>query len=154
MPEKPPTSAFESLSARYSSRRRIQCVEGWQFRRPLLQIRAAPWVQVAHSFAGGRKRPPQRTRPELFVLDLDPPPSGEIEFFNKLRRTIPGPRRSSSPQGPRARVRAERGTRRCGPIHRRTIRPGGVWRCRPGTAWALGGPAHVRPPRHAARHCT
>jgi DNA-binding response OmpR family regulator len=31
-------------------------------------------------------------KPDLFVLDLDPPPTGEVEFFNRLRRLHPDTR--------------------------------------------------------------
>ena len=49
-------------------------------------------------------------RPELFVLDLDPPPSGEIEFFNKLKAHYPEARVLVIATGTSRELRAERGT--------------------------------------------
>ena len=49
-------------------------------------------------------------RPELFVLDLDPPPSGEIEFFNELKAHYPEARVLVIATGTSRELRTERGT--------------------------------------------
>ena len=66
-------------------------------------------VQVAHSFAEAETAA-ATMRPELFVLDLDPPPSGEIEFFNKLKAHYPEARVLVIATGTSRELRAERGT--------------------------------------------
>ncbi len=50
-------------------------------------------------------------RPELFILDLDPPPaSGEIEFFYNLKRNFPHARVLVIAAGTSRELRAQRGT--------------------------------------------
>ena len=49
-------------------------------------------------------------RPELFVLDLDPPPSGEIAFFDRLKAHYPEARVLVIAAGTSRELRAERGT--------------------------------------------
>ncbi|MBA3961949.1 MAG: response regulator [Chthoniobacterales bacterium] len=49
-------------------------------------------------------------RPELFVLDLDPPPGGEVDFFNKLHDRFPEARVLVIAAGTSPELRAERGT--------------------------------------------
>jgi len=66
-------------------------------------------VQVAHSFAEAETAAAAMC-PELFVLDLDPPPSGEIEFLNKLKAQYPGARVLVIAAGTSRELRAERGT--------------------------------------------
>jgi DNA-binding response OmpR family regulator len=66
-------------------------------------------VAVAHSFAEAETAA-ATMRPELFVLDLDPPPSGEIEFFNKLKANYPEARVLVIAAGTSRELRAERGT--------------------------------------------
>ena len=66
-------------------------------------------VQVAHSFAEAEAAA-AAMRPELFVLDLDPPPNGEIEFFNKLKAQYPEARVLVIATGTSRELRAERGT--------------------------------------------
>ena len=66
-------------------------------------------VQVAHSF-GEAAAIAATMRPELFVLDLDPPPSGEIEFFNQLKTQFPDARALVIAAGTSRELRAERGT--------------------------------------------
>ncbi len=48
--------------------------------------------------------------PELFVLDLDPPPSGEVDFFTKLHDRFPAARVLVIAAGTSPELRAERGT--------------------------------------------
>ena len=108
MPEKPPTPAFESLP------RGILLVEEYNALRVAISSalhKFAPLhgVQVAHSFAEAETAA-ATIRPELFVLDLDPPPSGEIEFFNKLKANYPDARVLVIATGTSSELRAERGT--------------------------------------------
>ncbi len=49
-------------------------------------------------------------RPELFVLDLDPPPAGDIDFFNKIQSRFPEARVLVVAAGTSPELRAERGT--------------------------------------------
>ena len=66
-------------------------------------------VRVAHSFAAAvlaaAKMPP-----ELFVLDLDPPPRGEVAFLNKLQKQYPDARVLVLAPGVSRDLRSERGT--------------------------------------------
>ena len=108
MPEKTPTSAFESPP------RGILLVEEYNALRVAISSalhKFAPLhgVQVAHSFAEAETAA-ATIRPELFVLDLDPPPSGEIEFFNKLKANYPDARVLVIATGTSSELRAERGT--------------------------------------------
>ncbi len=66
-------------------------------------------VAIAHSFAEAEALA-EKMRPELFLLDLDPPPSGEIEFFNKLKTQYPEARALVIAAGTSPELRAERGT--------------------------------------------
>ena len=108
MPEQPPTSAFESLP------RGILLVEEYNALRVAISSalhKFAPLheVQVAHSFAEAETAA-ATMRPELFVLDLDPPPSGEIEFFSKLKAHYPEARVLVIASGTSSELRSERGT--------------------------------------------
>ena len=49
-------------------------------------------------------------RPELFLLDLDPPPSGEIAFFHRLKAQHPDARALVIAPGTSRELRTERGT--------------------------------------------
>ncbi len=66
-------------------------------------------VQVAHSFEQAEAMA-ATMRPELFVLDLDPPPNGEIEFFNQLKTQYPEARALVIAAGTSRELRSERGT--------------------------------------------
>lgn len=66
-------------------------------------------VQIAHSFAEAEKIAAVM-RPELFLLDLDPPPSGEIAFFHKLKAQHPEARVLVIAPGTSRDLRTERGT--------------------------------------------
>ncbi len=66
-------------------------------------------VRVTHGFAEAAAIA-ATMRPELFVLDLDPPPSGEIEFFNQLKAQYPESRALVIAAGTSRELRAERGT--------------------------------------------
>jgi DNA-binding response OmpR family regulator len=67
-------------------------------------------VRVARSFAEAEAIAAVM-RPELFLLDLDPPPlSGEIAFFNKLKTQHPDARVLVIASGTSRELRAERGT--------------------------------------------
>jgi DNA-binding response OmpR family regulator len=66
-------------------------------------------VEVVHSF-GEAETAAATMRPELFVLDLDPPPSGEIEFFNKVKAAYPEARVLVIAAGTSRELRAARGT--------------------------------------------
>jgi DNA-binding response OmpR family regulator len=108
VPANPPTSAFESLP------RGILLVEEYSALRVAISSalrKFAPLhgVRVAHSFAEAETAA-AAMRPELFVLDLDPPPSGEIEFFNKLKAHYPEARVLVIAAGTSRELRAERGT--------------------------------------------
>jgi len=108
VPENSPTSAFGSLP------RGILLVEEYNALRVAISSalhKFAPLhgVHVAHSFAEAETAA-ATMRPELFVLDLDPPPSGEIEFFNKLKVHYPEARVLVIATGTSRELRAERGT--------------------------------------------
>jgi len=66
-------------------------------------------VRVAHTFAEAETAA-ATIQPELFVLDLDPAPVGEVEFFNKLRTRHPNARVLVIAAGTSRELRAERGT--------------------------------------------
>ncbi|MGI8890323.1 MAG: response regulator [Chthoniobacterales bacterium] len=71
---------------------------------PLHQVRLAHSFAEAEIFAADLK-------PELFLLDLDPPPaSGEIEFFYRLRKNYPDARVLVIAAGTSRQLRAQRGT--------------------------------------------
>ncbi len=56
--------------------------------RPCLSFAPLHTVRVAPSFPGGLELASE-IRPELFVLDLDPPPVGAIPFLIKLQADYP-----------------------------------------------------------------
>jgi DNA-binding response OmpR family regulator len=66
-------------------------------------------VEVTHDFAGA-KAAAARMQPELFVLDLDPPPSGEIEFLQYLQEHYPDARALVLTAGTSPALRQARGT--------------------------------------------
>lgn len=67
-------------------------------------------VRVAHSFAEAETIAAVM-RPELFLLDLDPPPpSGEIAFFKRLRMLYPDARALVIAAGTSSELRTARGT--------------------------------------------
>ncbi len=66
-------------------------------------------VEVARSFAEAEAAA-EKMRPELFVLDLDPPPSGEIEFLGHLQARYPHARALVIAAGTSRELRTERGT--------------------------------------------
>jgi CheY-like chemotaxis protein len=66
-------------------------------------------VEVVRSFAEAGAAA-ATMRPELFVLDLDPPPSGEIEFFNQVKVDYPEARGLVIAAGTSRDLRAARGT--------------------------------------------
>lgn len=66
-------------------------------------------VEVVHNFSEA-EHIAATMRPELFVLDIDPPPSGEIEFFNRLKTRYPEARVLVIAAGISAELRGERGT--------------------------------------------
>ena len=108
MPANPPISASENLP------RCILLVEeysalGVAISSALQKFAPLHGVAVAHSF-GEAEALAETMRPGLFVLDLDPPPSGEIEFFNKLKTRYPEARALVIAAGPLRELRAERGT--------------------------------------------
>lgn len=67
-------------------------------------------VEVVRSFAEAGAAA-ATMRPELFVLDLDPPPSGEIEFFNQVKVDYPEARVLVIAAGMSRELRVARGTR-------------------------------------------
>jgi DNA-binding response OmpR family regulator len=71
-------------------------------------------VEVAHDFAEA-KAAAAKMRPELFVLDLDPPPTGEIDFLHHLQEHYPEARALVMAAGTSPELRHERGT--AGAIH-------------------------------------
>ncbi len=108
MPTNPPTSASENLP------RGILLVEeygalGVAISAALQKFAPLHGVRVAHGFAEAAAIA-ATMRPELFVLDLDPPPSGEIEFFNQLKAQYPESRALVIAAGTSRELRAERGT--------------------------------------------
>ncbi|MEO5719267.1 MAG: response regulator [Chthoniobacterales bacterium] len=108
MPANPPTSASENLPSG------ILLVEEYSALGVAISValkKFAPLhgVQVAHSFAEADAIA-ATMRPELFVLDLDPPPSGEIEFFTRLKMQNPDARALVIAAGTSRELRAERGT--------------------------------------------
>lgn len=66
-------------------------------------------VRIAHSFAEAEKIAAVM-RPELFLLDLDPPPPGNVAFFHRLRTQYPEARVLVIAAGTSPELRAERGT--------------------------------------------
>ena len=71
-------------------------------------------VEVAHDFVEA-KAAAAKMRPELFVLDLDPPPRGEIDFLYHLQEHYPEGRALVIAAGTSPQLRHERGT--SGAIH-------------------------------------
>lgn len=65
-------------------------------------------VRVARSL-GAAEKAAAELEPELFVLDLDPPPAGDVDFFGKLQRRYPGARVLVIAAGTSPELRAERG---------------------------------------------
>lgn len=108
MPVNPQTSVSESVP------RSILLVEEYNALRVAISSalrKFAPLhgVHVACSFADA-ETVAAAMRPELFVLDLDPPPTGEIEFFIKLKAHYPEARVLVIATGTSRELRAERGT--------------------------------------------
>ncbi|MBA3831582.1 MAG: response regulator [Chthoniobacterales bacterium] len=66
-------------------------------------------VRVARTLAEA-ERAAAEMRPELFLLDLDPPPSGDVDFFSKLQMRFPEARVLVVAAGTSPELRAERGT--------------------------------------------
>ncbi|MEP7249113.1 MAG: response regulator [Spartobacteria bacterium] len=66
-------------------------------------------VQVAHSFADAETLA-EAMQPELFLLDLDPPPFGEIAFLDKVKKRFPEARVLVIAAGTSPEVHAARGT--------------------------------------------
>lgn len=66
-------------------------------------------IQVAHGFAEAEEAA-RAMRPELFVLDVDPLPTGEIEFLNRLKIQYPDSRVLVIAAGSARQLRVERGT--------------------------------------------
>jgi DNA-binding response OmpR family regulator len=66
-------------------------------------------VQVARNFAEAEATAAVM-RPELFVIDLDPPPLGDVEFFSKLKAQYPDSRVLVIAAGTSRELRAARGT--------------------------------------------
>lgn len=66
-------------------------------------------VRVAHNFAAAEAAA-LAMKPELFVLDLDPPPRGEVAFFNKLQKQFPDARVLILAAGISRELRSARGT--------------------------------------------
>jgi DNA-binding response OmpR family regulator len=108
VPDKPPTLPTALLP------RGILLVEEYgalsvAFASALHKFAPLHEVRVAHSFAEAEVAA-AAIQPELFVLDLDPPPLGEIEFFNKLRTQYPNARVMIIAAGTSRELRAARGT--------------------------------------------
>ena len=66
-------------------------------------------VLVARRFAGAEAAAEQM-RPDLFLLDIDPPPSGEITIFQRLKAQHPDARMLVLAAGTSRELRAERST--------------------------------------------
>lgn len=108
MPLNPPISPSENLP------RGILLVEeynalGVAISSALRKFAPLHGIEVAQSFEEATAIA-ARMKPELFVLDLDPPPSGEIAFFNQLKADHPGARVLVIAAGTSRELRAERGT--------------------------------------------
>lgn len=65
-------------------------------------------VRVARSLAAAEEAAAE-LQPELFVVDLDPPPAGDVEFFGKLQDRYPEARMLVVAAGTSPELRAERG---------------------------------------------
>ncbi|MEO8438634.1 MAG: response regulator [Spartobacteria bacterium] len=108
MPANPPPSDSENRS------RGILLVEeysnlGVAVASALRKFAPLHTVQVARDFAEAEELA-TTIQAELFVIDLDPPPRGEIEFFYKLRNAYPDARVLVFAAGTSRELRAERGT--------------------------------------------
>ncbi len=108
VPSSPPTTTFEKLPLG------ILLVEEYSalavaIASVLRKLAPLHSVRVAHGFADAETLAAQ-IRPELFVLDLDPPPFGEIDFLNKLRARYPESRLLVIAAGTSRELRTERGT--------------------------------------------
>ncbi|HXA09185.1 MAG TPA: response regulator [Chthoniobacterales bacterium] len=108
MPTNPPTPDSENLP------RGILLIEdysalGVAISSALHKFAPLHGVQVARTFAEGEAAA-AAMRPELFVIDLDPPPLGDVEFFNKLKAQYPDARVLAIAAGTSHELRAERGT--------------------------------------------
>lgn len=66
-------------------------------------------VRVARSFAAAEEAAAE-LEPELFVVDLDPPPEGDVEFFGKLQHRFPEARVLVVAAGTSPELREARGT--------------------------------------------
>ena len=90
VPLPPPFTIFESLP------RGILLVEEYNalavaISSALRKFAPLHRVEVAHSFAEAETLAAQM-RPELFVVDVDPPPFGEVAFLNKIKAEYPDSR--------------------------------------------------------------
>lgn len=108
VPSSPPTTTFEKLPLG------ILLVEEYSalavaIASALRKLAPLHSVRVARGFAEAETLAAQ-IRPELFVLDLDPPPVGEIDFLNKLRARYPESRLLVIAAGTSRELRTERGT--------------------------------------------
>ena len=108
MPPNPPASPAQTLS------RGILLVEEYgalaaAIVSALKKFAPLHEVRVAHTFEAAEAAG-AAMRPELFVLDLDPPPRGEIEFLDKLRTQFSEARMLVIAAGTSPELRAERGT--------------------------------------------
>jgi DNA-binding response OmpR family regulator len=108
VPSNPPTPASENLP------RGILLIEDYSALRVAISSalhKFAPLhgVQVARTF-GEAETAAAAMRPELFVIDLDPPPLGDVEFFNKLKALYPDARVLAIAAGISRDLRAARGT--------------------------------------------
>ena len=108
VPLPPPITSFESLP------RGILLVEEYNalavaISSALRKFAPLHRVEVAHSFAEAETRAAQM-RPELFVVDVDPPPVGEVAFLNKIKAEYPDSRALVIAAGTSSELRTARGT--------------------------------------------
>ncbi len=108
MPAQPPTSASDDLP------RGILLVEEYgalavAISSALRKFAPLHGIEVAHNFAEAETAA-ARMRPELYVIDLDPPPSGEIRFFRNLQKQYPDARVLVIAAGTSRKLQAQRGT--------------------------------------------
>ncbi|CAN5424533.1 hypothetical protein BH20VER3_BH20VER3_14880 [soil metagenome] len=109
MPEDPPTPSLEPLSPGILLVEEYSAL-GVAISSALKKFAPLHAVRVAHNFAEAEAFAAE-LRPELFILDLDPPPtSGEIEFFYNLKRNYPQARVLVIAAGTSRELRAQRGT--------------------------------------------
>ena len=108
VPLPPPFTSFESLP------RGILLVEEYNalavaISSALRKFAPLHRVEVAHSFAEAETLAAQM-RPELFVVDVDPPPFGEVAFLNKIKAEYPDSRALVIAAGTSSELRTARGT--------------------------------------------